>query len=69
MVIVVESACAFLWLLPHRVAGIIALATFSGIVTFSNLNLLSVMFCMLAICCIAIYQPATLAERSSRTNL
>ncbi|MEL7497495.1 MAG: hypothetical protein AAFN77_07785 [Planctomycetota bacterium] len=65
MVIITESACAFLWLLPPRVAGILALVTFSGIVVFSNFNLLSVMCCLLGLCGVAIYRPSD----STRTSL
>lgn len=63
VVILVETACAFLWLMPRRIAGWIGLITLCGIVVFSNINLLSVMFCLFALCGIAIYQPANAKDQ------
>lgn len=73
MVIIVESSCAFLWLLPARVAAGLATSVLSGIVLFSNFNLLSVMFCLLALGIVGMFPrnyPALASDlASSRTNL
>ena len=53
-VVLAESACVFLFLLPTRLAGTLALVTFCSIISLSNFNLFSVMFCMLGLCVVAI---------------
>lgn len=57
MVIVVESACALLWLLPVKLAGGIALATLVGIAIFSNIFLFSVVFCLCGLAIVCLHEP------------
>ncbi len=51
-----ESVCAFLWLLPVRHAGMIAISVFMGIALFSNIHLFSVMFCLLGLAIVAMHE-------------
>ena len=48
-VIVAETACGFLWLLPPKLACSIGLVMFLGITLFSNLNLFSVTLCLIGL--------------------
>lgn len=65
MVVIVESSCVFLWLLPTRIASTIALSTLVGIAVFSNFNLFSVMSCLIGLCIVGLYRPTF----PDRTNL
>lgn len=65
MVVIVELSCAFLWLLPTRIASMIALTTLLGIALFSNFNLFSVMSCLIGLCLVGLYRPPF----SDRTSL
>jgi hypothetical protein len=56
MAVLTESACAFLWLLPVRYAGLIAISVFMGIALFSNIHLFSVMFCLLGLAIVAMHE-------------
>lgn len=66
MVIITETMCAFLWLLPPHIASAIALSVFVGIIVFSNFNLVSVMACMLGLCLIGLHQPKTASRGIGR---
>lgn len=57
MVIIVETACAFLWLLPPKIASGIALSVFLGIAVFSNVYLFSVMFCLFGLTIVGLQDP------------
>ena len=57
MVVIAESSCALLWLLPPKIAGGIGLAMLMGIVLFSNVQLFSVMFCLIGLTLIALHEP------------
>lgn len=61
MVVVTESACIFLWMLPTRLAGGIAISVLLGICIFSNVHLFSVMFCLLGLALVALHDPAKAA--------
>lgn len=45
-VIVMESVCALLWLMPARLASVLALATLFGVALLSNWYLFSVVACL-----------------------
>ncbi len=55
MVVLTETACAFLWLLPTRIASALAIAVFMGIAVFSNTNLFSVMFCLFGLALVGLH--------------
>ena len=57
MVILVESACALLWLLPVKLAGGVAMAILVGIAIFSNVFLFSVIFCMCGLAIVCLHEP------------
>ena len=57
MVVLAESACALLWLLPVRLAGWIALAMLVGIALFSNVYLFSVVFCLCGLAIVCLHEP------------
>jgi hypothetical protein len=62
MVVITETACAFLWLLPPKVGSAIALIVFLGIAIFSNVYLFSVMFCLFGLTIVGMHEskPRTL---------
>ena len=57
VVIIAESGCALLWLLPVKLAGGIALAMLVGIALLSNTYLFSVMFCLCGLAIVCLHQP------------
>lgn len=57
MVILAESTCALLWLLPAKLAGAIALTMLVGIAIFSNIYLFSVMFCLCGLAIVCLHEP------------
>ena len=57
VVIIAESGCALLWLLPVKLAGAIALAMLVGIALLSNTYLFSVMFCLCGLAIVCLHQP------------
>lgn len=56
LVIIIESACAGLWLLPPRFSGAIGGAVLCGIALLSNVLLFSVMFALLGLCLVAMHE-------------
>lgn len=57
MVIITESACAFLWLMSPKIGSAIALSVFLGIAVFSNVYLFSVMFCLFGLTIVGLQDP------------
>ncbi len=57
MVIVVECACVFLWLLPSKIAASLTIAVLLGLTLFSNVNLFSVTLCLFGICLFVLHEP------------
>jgi hypothetical protein len=57
LVILTETACSFLWLLPVKAASAIALTVFLGIALFSNVYLFSVMFCLFGLTIVGLHEP------------
>ncbi len=57
MVVLVESGCAFLWLLPIKLAAMIGLVVLLGICLFSNIQLFSVMFSLLGLMLVCLHTP------------
>lgn len=58
MVVLSETACAFLWLLNPRTGSAIALIMFLGITLFSNVLLFSVTLCLIGLAIVGLHQPA-----------
>jgi hypothetical protein len=59
IVIVIETAGAFLWLLPTRMACFIAIGVLFSIAIFSNFYLFSVMSCLFGLGVAGLYRPQT----------
>ncbi|MFK7767357.1 MAG: hypothetical protein AB8B55_09060 [Mariniblastus sp.] len=57
MVIIIETLCAFLWLLPVKAGSAIALVVLFGIALFSNVNLFSVVFCLFGLMLVGLHEP------------
>ena len=57
MVIMLETGCAFLWLLNPKIGSAIALTMFLGITLFSNVLLFSVMFCLIGLAIVGLHEP------------
>ncbi|MDG1873511.1 MAG: hypothetical protein P8J27_06350 [Mariniblastus sp.] len=68
MIILAESACALLWLLPSKIAGGVAMTVLLGIVVFSNEQLLSVMFCLVGLTIVALHDPKPVSVASPATT-
>ncbi len=66
MVIITETLCAFVWLLPPKVGSAIALVVLMGIALFSNVHLFSVVFCLLGLMLVGMHEskpkPIPLSE-------
>ena len=53
-VIIAESVCAFLWILPARLASVLAVVTLFGIALASNFMLFSVLANLIALGCVGL---------------
>ncbi len=56
MVVITETACAFLWLLPPKIGSAIGMIVFLGIAVFSNVYLFSVMFCLFGLTIVGMHE-------------
>ena len=56
MVVITESCCAFLWVLPVRIGAAAAITVMLGIVIFSNAYLFSVMFCLIGLAIVGLHE-------------
>lgn len=56
VVVIAESACAFLWLLPPKIGGAIGLIMLVSIALFSNTHLFSVMFCLIGLTIVSLHE-------------
>lgn len=54
-VIVSEFVCAFLWLMPRKVASCVAIAVLCGIALTNNLSLFSVVTCLIALSLVGLH--------------
>jgi hypothetical protein len=66
VIVLSETACAFLWLLKPKHGGMIAIAMLLGITFLSNLLLFSVTFCLLGLAIVAIETPRWKATATNR---
>ena len=57
MVVLSETACAFLWLLNPKIGSAIALIMFLGITLFSNVLLFSVTLCLIGLAIVGMHEP------------
>lgn len=57
MVVLAESGCALLWLLPVKLAGGIALTMLVVIALFSNVYLFSVVACLCGLAVVCLHEP------------
>ncbi|QEG23925.1 hypothetical protein [Mariniblastus fucicola] len=55
MVLVSESICAFLWLMPRKVASIVAMIVLCGIALTNNLSLFSVVTCLIGLSLVGLH--------------
>lgn len=67
-VIVVESLCSMLWLLPRRLASVLAIVTLFGIALTNNLLLFSVVSCLIGLACIGLFPTGRVGTVSSGKN-
>jgi len=64
-IILAESCCALLWVLPVKIAGRIALTLLVGIAMLSNTYLLSVMFCLCGLAIVCLHEPKNAKTRAA----
>jgi len=57
MVVVSEFVCSFLWLMPRKMASGIAILVLCGIALTNNLNLFSVVSCLIGLALIGLHDP------------
>ena len=57
MVVASELVCGFLWLMPRKVASIIAIVVLCGIALTNNVLLFSVVTCLIALALVGLHQP------------
>ncbi len=63
MVIATELACGFLWLLPMRIASLVALIVLLGIAMTNNFLLFSVITSLMGLSIIGLHQPKNIAHQ------
>lgn len=68
MVIISEFACSFLWLMPAKVASVIAVIVLCGIALTNNFLLFSVVTCLIGLAIVGLHQPKTGQERKAFTD-
>jgi len=54
-VIISEFVCAFLWLMPRKVASVVAIVVLCGIALTNNLSLFSVVTCLIALSLVGLH--------------
>ncbi len=59
-----ELLCAFLWLMPRRLASWLAIAVLLNIALMSNTFLFSVLTCLLGLALVGLHTPKTKTDRS-----
>lgn len=56
MVVLSEFLCAFLWLMPRKVASFVAIVVLCGIALTNNLSLFSVVTCLIALSLVGLHE-------------
>lgn len=57
MVLIFESFCCFLWLLPRKIASGLAVLVLCGIALTNNVMLISVVACLIALALVGLHEP------------
>lgn len=57
LVIIMEAVCSMLWLMPSRIASLVAILVLSNIALMSNTLLFSVLTCLIGLALAALHQP------------
>ena len=63
MVIVSEFVCCFLWLMPARLASVLAIVILCSIALTNNFLLFSVVTCLIALAIVGLHQPKSEEDR------
>ncbi len=69
MVIISELACAFLWLMPAKMASVVAIIVLCGIAMTNNFLLFSVVTCLIGLAIVGLHQPKSAQERRAFDDL
>ena len=56
MVVCAEWLCGFLWLMPRKIASIVAIVMLCGIALTNNFNLFSVVTCLIGLALVGLHQ-------------
>ncbi len=61
MVVCSELVCCFLWLMPRKIASVVAIVVLCGIALTNNVFLFSVVACLLGLALVGLHEPKKLA--------
>ena len=69
MVIVSEMVCSFLWLMPAKMASVLAVIMLCGIALTNNFLLFSVVTCLIGLAIVGLHQPKSAEARKAFADL